>query len=391
MDEPLQPIRLLIVEDNPRDADLMLQELRLVGLDPEWHRVETEAEFSRSLEPEPDLILSDFGMPQFSGLKALELLKKRRLKIPFILVSAMIGEETAVAAMREGAVDYLSKDRLARLGQAVKQALTEKRLRSERDKADDIARELADIVNRARDAIIVRDFETEQITIWNNGAERLYGWTASEAIGRPWSGLIYMDPETRAAFLERLIATGEFSGELKHRTKDGREVIVDSRVTLIRNDDGSPRSVLRINTDITGQKNLEMQLLRAQRLESIGTLASGVAHDLNNVLAPILMASEALRGQLDPAEAAPVLALIEQSARRGRRRGQTSTYFCARNRGREGLDPAQPSRPGNVRHRPADISEIDRDQEPVPGRYLVRRRRSYPVASGFVESRRECA
>jgi DNA-binding response OmpR family regulator len=102
MDEDSSHIRLVIVEDNPSDAELMLRELRRAGFDPDWQRVETEAGFSASLSPEPDLILSDYALPQFSGLKALQLVRKRGLKIPFILVSATIGEETAVAAMRKG-------------------------------------------------------------------------------------------------------------------------------------------------------------------------------------------------------------------------------------------------------------------------------------------------
>ena len=317
MDRPPEPIRLLIVEDNPNDAELMLRELRHAGLEPDWKRVEMEADFVAHLTQKPDLILSDYAMPQFSGLRALELLRESGKEIPFILVSATIGEETAVGAMRQGAADYLLKDRLTRLGEAAKQALAAKRIREERKQSENRLRELADIVHRAQDAIIASDFETDRVTTWNSGAERLYGWSESEAIGHPMGELIFGDSGGRAALLEQLVATGEFHGEIKHRTKDGREVIVDSRASLIRNDDGTPRSVLGINTDITEQKKLETQLLRAQRLESIGTLASGVAHDLNNVLAPILMGAEILRGATVREDAASVLDLIEQSARRG--------------------------------------------------------------------------
>src|SRR5438874_288570 len=140
MDKPSQRIRLLIVEDNPSDADLMLRELRRAGFDPDWRRVETEPDFLASLDPEPDLILSDYALPQFSGLRALQLVGERGLKIPFILVSATIGEETAVAAMREGAVDYLLKDRLARLGPAVAQALEQSKLRQGRERAEEASR-----------------------------------------------------------------------------------------------------------------------------------------------------------------------------------------------------------------------------------------------------------
>jgi PAS domain S-box-containing protein len=188
---------------------------------------------------------------------------------------------------------------------------------TERKRTEERLREQADIIQRAQDAVIVRDFTTDVVTVWNSGAERLYGWSASEAIGRPMGKLIFAESNDREMLLEQLVAAGEFHGEVKHRAKDGHEVIVDSRATLIRNDDDTPRSVLGINTNITEQKKLEKQLLRTQRLESIGTLASGVAHDLNNILVPILMAAPILRYDLAQEEREKFLTIIESSAQRG--------------------------------------------------------------------------
>jgi PAS domain S-box-containing protein len=568
-----KPLHVLLVEDNPSDAELLLRELRQAGFAADCHRVDTEAEYLANLDPNLDIILSDYAMPQFSGPRALELLKKRGLDIPFILVSGTIGEDVAVKAMRDGATDYLLKDRLTRLGQAVEHALEQKRIRDERkhaqeavenlirqhelilnsagegicgvdlngkiifanpkaaellgwkvkellgksaheiihrspqdgspagatsdaiadsmgnaatrritndvfwrkdgrsfraewvcaptrderggvtgcivtftditeqfiadariklqeqqyrllfetnpnpmwvfdtqslqilavnhaalaqygysrdefekltlkdlrpaEDASDLAkslssakapshfsgqfrhkrrdgsliaveiysgpiiwegvrsrivtaidvterkqseerlREQADIINRAHDAVIIRDFATEKIIFWNKGAEQLYGWSASEAVGRPIGELVFPSEEVRRPALEVLVSTGEFHGELKQITKDGREITVDGRGTIIREADGAPRSVLLIHTDITEQKRLEMQLLRAQRLESIGTLASGVAHDLNNILTPILMCAETLRLATDQRDRESAVALVEQSARRG--------------------------------------------------------------------------
>ena len=150
MDKVSQPLRVLIVEDNPNDAELVLRELRRAGFNPDWKRVDTEAEFSSSLDPKLDIILSDYVMPQFSGLRALEVLNSCGLEIPFIIVSGTIGEETAVAAMRSGAADYLLKDRLARLGQAVEHALDKRRLRDERRQAEERSREQTQIINEAR-------------------------------------------------------------------------------------------------------------------------------------------------------------------------------------------------------------------------------------------------
>ncbi|HEV2045246.1 MAG TPA: response regulator, partial [Chthoniobacterales bacterium] len=154
-------------------------------------------------------------------------------------------------------------------------------------------------------------------TFWNKGAEQLYGWSANEALGKSIGELIFADAKDREVLLKVLVSTGEFRGETKQVTKDGREIIVDSRATLIRNPDGTPRSALLINTDVTDQKKLETQLLRAQRLETIGTLASGVAHDLNNILTPILMCAQTLRGDLDAEDRQSAISLIEDSAQRG--------------------------------------------------------------------------
>jgi PAS domain S-box-containing protein len=186
-----------------------------------------------------------------------------------------------------------------------------------RKEVEEKLREDADIINRARDAVIIRDFLTDKITFWNNGAEQLYGWSASEAIGKSSGGLLFENQEDRASKLADLARAGEFHGELKQVTKDRRKIIVDGRSTIVRGPDGEPRSVLNINTDITEQKKLETQLLRAQRLESIGTLASGVAHDLNNVLTPILICSELLERESADEDFHSSIALIKQSAERG--------------------------------------------------------------------------
>src|ERR1700736_578199 len=188
---------------------------------------------------------------------------------------------------------------------------------TERKRTQERLQEQADMLDRAHDAIIVRNFDDRRIVFWNSGAERLYGWSASEAIGQPVEKLVLAKPEELGAIATILLSTGEFRGELKEITKDKRELTVEVWSTLVRNGDGTPRSVLSIHNDITEQKKLEAQLLRAQRLESIGTLASGVAHDLNNILTPILMCSQALRSELGEEDRQSALALIEESAQRG--------------------------------------------------------------------------
>ena len=125
-------LRLLILEDRPTDAELMLRELRRAGYEPQWLRVETEAAFLTQLDQDWEIILADYHLPQFTGLRALELLRASGRDLPFILISGAIGEDKAVAAMKAGAHDYVMKDHLARLGPAVERELREAAGRAER-------------------------------------------------------------------------------------------------------------------------------------------------------------------------------------------------------------------------------------------------------------------
>ena len=164
---------------------------------------------------------------------------------------------------------------------------------TERKRADQKLREQATLLDLARDAILVRDLE-HRILYCNRGAERLYGISAEEVIGETCEAMLCRTHATFVAATQATLATGEWTGELDQRTQDGRSITVLSRWSLLHDDAGWPKAILAINTDITEHKRLEQQLLRAQRMESIGTLAGGVAHDLNNVLQPIMMSVELL-------------------------------------------------------------------------------------------------
>jgi PAS domain S-box-containing protein len=162
-------------------------------------------------------------------------------------------------------------------------------------------REQATLLDGASDAIVMRDLD-QRVLYWNRGAEHLYGWGASDVLGRDIRALIYRDPADCLVAQRATLEHGVWSGEMAHRTRDGRSVTVLSRWTLLRDDTGEPRSILTIKTDVTEHRRLEQHLLRAQRMESIGTLAGGIAHDLNNVLSPILMSASLLQEEeTDPA------------------------------------------------------------------------------------------
>ncbi len=177
-------------------------------------------------------------------------------------------------------------------------------------------REQASLLDKAHDAILVRDLE-HHITYWNKSAEELYGWSAEEAVGRKVSELLYGDPADFLEATRMVLEKGEWKGEIRQATRSGGEVLVEGRWTLVRDAGGRPKSILAINSDITEKKQLEAQFLRVQRMESIGTLAGGIAHDLNNVLSPILMAVDLLRMKTADPTSLGVLATVEASARRG--------------------------------------------------------------------------
>ena len=166
---------------------------------------------------------------------------------------------------------------------------------TERKRAEQRVVEQAALLDQAQDAIMVRDLD-HNILFWNKGAEKIYGWTAEEVSGKNAEKLLFKERSGQFDVARQaILRDGEWKGEIYQARRDGAEIVVQSRWTLVRDEQGGPKAVLIINTDITEKKRLESQFLRAQRMESIGTLAGGIAHDLNNVLSPILMAIDMLQ------------------------------------------------------------------------------------------------
>lgn len=194
---------------------------------------------------------------------------------------------------------------------AIRNDITKRKLGEER------IRQQAALLDQARDAIMVRDLE-QQILFWNKAAERIYGWSAAEATGRKVNELLIKDRSPQLATAEdTIIRTGEWSGEIHQVRRNGTEIIVESRWTLMSDERGKPTSILVINTDITEKKGMEAQFLRAQRMESIGTLAGGIAHDLNNALSPILMAIDMLQLKITDESSKKWLDVLRTNAERG--------------------------------------------------------------------------
>lgn len=230
-----RPLRVLLLEDNPADAELMERELRRAGFAPETRRADSEESFRAQLDPTLDLVLSDFQIPQFSGLRALEILKESGFEIPFILVSGTIGEETAVAAMREGAADYLLKDRLARLGTAVNRALDEARIRQERRHSERVRRHaegalrlFRTLVDQSNDTFEIIDPTTGRYLDINEKGCVEAGYTRKEFLSlRVWD----LDPDFSEAqwpqVVNELREVGSMAREGLRRRKDGSMVPVD--------------------------------------------------------------------------------------------------------------------------------------------------------------------
>lgn len=188
---------------------------------------------------------------------------------------------------------------------------------SDRQHAEQKIREQAALLDVTTDAIMVLNCANQQVLYWNNGAEHLYGWQAAEAVGKNVNKLLYKEfPQLQEA-LHTVVKNGSWQGELHQVTKYGKEITIQSRWTLVRDRHLKPKSILTVDTDITEKKQLETQFLRAQRLESLGTLASGIAHDLNNVLAPILIAAQLLQIQISDERIHKQLKIQEINAQRG--------------------------------------------------------------------------
>jgi PAS domain S-box-containing protein len=303
---------ILIVDDNPTNLEMLFDFLANAGF-AVLVAEDGESAIARAEYAPPDLILLDILMPDIDGFETCRRLKAnaRTQNIPIIFMTALTDTVDKVKGLSLGAVDYVTKplqheEVLARIElhlqlRNLTKTLQEQNQRlekeiSERQQAEQKNRQQAALLNIATDAIIVNDWDN-QISFWNQGAEHLYGWQATEAIGKNINQLLYR-PEILPQLQnirKSLVEHGCWQGELRQVTKQNQKIIVASRWTLMRDQDGQPKSILIVNTDITEKKQLENQFLRTQRLESLGTLASGIAHDLNNILTPILSAAQLLQ------------------------------------------------------------------------------------------------
>lgn len=284
------PLKILIVEDRPLDAEMLLRELRRAGFEPDWRRVETESDYAGALHAGLDLIFSDYAMPSFSGMRALEVLRERGLTVPFILVSGTIGEETAVNAMKLGAADYLLKDRLGRIGPVVMQVMTQARLRRERLAAEEATTRLEakyrSIFEHSVEGLYQTSFDG-RLLIANPMLARIAGYASPEEMIADVADVgekFYVNIEDRERFRALMQAEGTVRGfEAQMRRRDGTLLWISSDARAIRDEAGNVgfEGALR---DITERKNAEaaVQTSELRFRTTLETLMEGcqiIGHD----------------------------------------------------------------------------------------------------------------
>jgi len=268
-------IRILMIEDASADAELEIRELKRAGMRVSHRLVETEETFRAALRDfPPQLIISDFSMPHFDGMWALELARDLAPDVPFLFVSGTIGEEYAIRALKNGATDYVLKSNLVRLPAAVERALRDARDAVERRRAEAQLRLQGAALEAAANAIIItgRDGEIRWV---NRAFCKLTGYSAEEVIGR--NPRILNSGQQPPEFYKRIYETigggSTWHGEIVNRYKDGRLVTEEMTITPVRSANGEITEFIAIKQDISERKNQER---RIERLNRILAVLSGI-------------------------------------------------------------------------------------------------------------------
>lgn len=262
-----QFLKILLLEDRPTDAELVIYELKRSGYQIKTQRVDTREAYRQAIQEPLDIILADYSLPQFTAMQALRILQEANLDIPFIVITGTISEEAAVETMKQGAADYLLKDRLSRLGQAVQRALHEKKLRDEKRASETALRISEEKFSKAfrisPDAIsIIRLSDGHYIEI-NEGFSELTGYNPEEIIGKSSLELnLWANHHEYETYKKKLLENNELNNmEAVFKKKNGTVWIglISARTIEIKNEQMS----ISIIRDITARKRAELELHRA--------------------------------------------------------------------------------------------------------------------------------
>jgi PAS domain S-box-containing protein len=290
-------LRILIVEDVPTDAELMEYELQKADLAFFSKRVETKEDYIAALSTFlPDVILSDYSLPAFDGITALQLKLEEAPDIPFIFVTGALGEELAIDLLKRGATDYVLKSRLSRLPVAVSRALREVEERRERERTHRNLRESEErhrvTLQTAMDGFLRTDMQGQILEV-NETYCGMVGYNEQELLTMNIADVEAVHAAKMvAANIKRLAELGPNRFESIHRRKDGS--LFDVEVSLQYQPIAGGQAVVFVR-DFTERKKLDEQLRQTERMEAVGTLAGGIAHDFNNMLSVIRLNAEQAR------------------------------------------------------------------------------------------------